>query len=69
MNSSGAERVSAYVTHGVFPNESWKRFLGGPLHRLWLTDSVPTTAGAVSGKMPFEVLSTAPLLLPLLLDE
>jgi len=27
LSSIGAKRVSAYATHGVFPNESWKRFL------------------------------------------
>ena len=26
MLARGAKEVSAYVTHGVFPEESWKRF-------------------------------------------
>lgn len=27
----GALRVSAYVTHGIFPNMSWKKFVDNPL--------------------------------------
>lgn len=28
LATQGAAHVSAYVTHGVFPNESWRRFEG-----------------------------------------
>ena len=35
--------VSCFVTHGVFPKESWRRFLGqdsGPplFEKVWITD-------------------------------
>eukprot|EP00475_Leptophrys_vorax_P041130 TRINITY_DN7744_c1_g1_i1.p2 TRINITY_DN7744_c1_g1~~TRINITY_DN7744_c1_g1_i1.p2 ORF type:complete len:368 (-),score=1.30 TRINITY_DN7744_c1_g1_i1:293-1264(-) len=60
----GAAKVSAYVTHGVFPNQTWKRFNhdanGDPssgFAHFWLTDSCPNTALAVSGRAPFEILS------------
>ena len=38
--------VSCFVTHGVFPKESWRRFLGQdgapPLfEKVWITDSNP----------------------------
>ena len=26
LASNGAAKVSAYVTHAVFPNQSWERF-------------------------------------------
>ena len=46
------------MTHGVFPNESWRKFVDNPLFEyFWLTDSVTRTASAVAGKKPFEVRS------------
>lgn len=39
LATMGANKVSAYVTHGVFPNRSWERFVhdnGGTLQRHWL---------------------------------
>lgn len=70
----GAAKVSAYVTHGVFPKRSWERFLppepqGGDGEKgeekkkcftyFWITDSCPLTVQAIEGKAPFEVLSLA----------
>lgn len=59
----GAAKVSAYVTHGVFPKRSWERFV----HKneeserafayFWITDSCPLTVTAIANKAPFEVLS------------
>ena len=64
-------QVSAYVTHGVFPKESWKRFVhseGAGLKEgsfefdhFWITDSIPRNAEILRGKEPFEILSIAPL--------
>jgi ribose-phosphate pyrophosphokinase len=56
LMDQGAEKVSCYVTHGVFPVQSWKRFLDAGLERFWVTDSCPGAAG-LQGKGPFEVLS------------
>lgn len=43
---SGATSVSCFVAHGVFPAESWKRFLKngdrGCFERFYLTDSIPS---------------------------
>nr|GMD19510.1 ribose-phosphate pyrophosphokinase 4-like [Ipomoea batatas] len=62
----GAQKISAYVTHGIFPNKSWQRFEhdkggnpGNGMAYFWITDSCPSTVRAVKGKQPFEVLSLA----------
>ncbi len=66
LATQGAKHVSAYVTHGVFPKESWRRFKHDPsegakdgFKNFWLTDSCPQTAKAVEGKAPFRLLSLA----------
>jgi len=56
---NGADRVSSYVTHGVFPGQSWKRFIDQEFSSFWMTDSCPETAAQVRGVKPFEVLSLA----------
>ncbi|EOX93015.1 Phosphoribosyltransferase family protein isoform 3 [Theobroma cacao] len=62
----GAAKVSAYVTHGVFPKRSWERFT--PKNDegsekgfafFWITDSCPHTVKAIGNRAPFEVLSLA----------
>ncbi|XP_010319672.1 ribose-phosphate pyrophosphokinase 4 isoform X2 [Solanum lycopersicum] len=62
----GAQKISAYVTHGIFPNRSWQRFShdkgGSPENGMtyfWITDSCPQTVKEVKDKKPFEVLSLA----------
>uniref|UniRef100_A0A6N2NHE1 ribose-phosphate diphosphokinase n=1 Tax=Salix viminalis TaxID=40686 RepID=A0A6N2NHE1_SALVM len=62
----GAAKISAYVTHGIFPNRSWERFEyddggdpGAGLTYFWITDSCPLTVKEVMNKRPFEVLSLA----------
>ncbi|KAK1299114.1 hypothetical protein QJS10_CPB14g00066 [Acorus calamus] len=66
LAAHGAAKISAYATHGIFPNKSWQRFQHdngvGPsdgLSYFWITDSCPLTAKEVSGRAPFEVLSLA----------
>ena len=57
--------MSAYVTHGVFPNKSFERFesavegegaTSGFTH-FWMTDSCPQTVAAIGDRKPFEVIS------------
>ncbi|XP_057485960.1 ribose-phosphate pyrophosphokinase 4-like [Actinidia eriantha] len=62
----GAAKISAYVTHGIFPKRSWERFdhdNGGRPENgftyFWITDSCPTTVKEVKNRLPFEVLSLA----------
>ncbi|CAI5497483.1 unnamed protein product [Closterium sp. Naga37s-1] len=64
LAAHGAAKVSAYVTHGVFPNQTWRRFNhdanGNPSEgfaHFWITDSCPATAKAVAERPPFEILS------------
>ncbi|KAB2085422.1 Ribose-phosphate pyrophosphokinase 4 -like protein [Gossypium arboreum] len=61
----GAAKVSAYVTHGVFPKRSWERFTQKNNRSekgfayFWITDSCPQTVKAIENTAPFEVLSLA----------
>lgn len=62
----GASKVSAYVTHGVFPNDSFKKFFHSSKPKVmfdtfWVTDTIPTVACKLT-EPPFKVLSIAPLL-------
>mmetsp|Transcript_12165 Transcript_12165/g.34305 ORF Transcript_12165/g.34305 Transcript_12165/m.34305 type:complete len:326 (-) Transcript_12165:3-980(-) len=57
----GARSCSAYVTHAVFPNESWRRFASGEnqFERFYITDSVSPVADRLQDVEPFEILSIA----------
>ena len=59
LRNGGATRVSSYVSHGVFPEQTWMKFEDAGFHRFWLTDSCPKTVAAITGRKPFEVLSLA----------
>ncbi|XP_043707427.1 ribose-phosphate pyrophosphokinase 4 [Telopea speciosissima] len=64
LAAHGAAKISAYVTHGIFPNKSWERFqhdIGGSpengMSYFWITDSCPLTVKEIKNRPPFEVLS------------
>jgi phosphoribosylpyrophosphate synthetase len=62
----GATKVSAFVGHGIFPNESWKKFLHSENPKVhfdtfYLTNTYPNSQVLI-GKPPFKVLSIAQLL-------
>ncbi|XP_031394906.1 ribose-phosphate pyrophosphokinase 4 [Punica granatum] len=65
LSAHGAAKVSAYVTHGVFPKRSWERFIhenndsNKGFAYFWITDSCPLTVKAIADKAPFEILSLA----------
>ena len=68
LKEAGAVTVNAFVTHGVFPNESWRRFNRGGdracFDKFWVTNSIPT----VTSKLPvedgiFEVLDLTDLII------
>jgi|MDSW01.2.fsa_nt_gb ribose-phosphate pyrophosphokinase len=57
---NGADKISAFCTHGVFPNDKHERFTGSDMfENFWITDSCPQTVARVEGKRPFKVLSLA----------
>ncbi|XP_072022518.1 uncharacterized protein [Amphiura filiformis] len=54
-----AASVSAYVTHAVFPQESWKAFTDKSkidMKYFWITDSIPH-ATEIANHKPFKLLS------------
>jgi ribose-phosphate pyrophosphokinase len=67
--TAGAAAVSAYVTHGVFPGESWRHFKPTEFTHFWLTDSSPLTAARLQGRPPFEVLCLSDGLVEILRAE
>ena len=72
LKEMGARSVSAYVTHAVFPNKSWSKFLkvdkeneGRPgkyfiFDKFWVTNSVPTSTVHMPRDDVFEVLDMLP---------
>jgi ribose-phosphate pyrophosphokinase len=69
LYKAGARAVSAYVTHGVFPAESWRKFTEAGFAHFWVTDSCPRTAAQLEGRPPFEILSLAEALAALVREE
>ena len=68
LKKRGALNVYAYVTHAIFPLQSWKKFLYDPerdpatrlVTKFWVTDSVPTTTAQLPTDNVFEVLDLLP---------
>jgi len=69
LTAAGASAVSAFATHGSFPKESWKKFLGAGFQRVWITESCPQVAAKVAGQDPFEIISLAQSVARAILDE
>ena len=70
--SMGATAVSAFVTHGVFPQESWRQFTherNPPvmLDKFWISDSIPH-AYSISKQKPFELISISDAIVSSLLS-
>jgi len=68
LKNRGAESVSAYCTHGVFPRESWRKFIDPEktFRKFWITNSIPSE---LHGQGPFEVIDLAPLYLDILKER
>mmetsp|Transcript_38463 Transcript_38463/g.46409 ORF Transcript_38463/g.46409 Transcript_38463/m.46409 type:complete len:318 (+) Transcript_38463:305-1258(+) len=64
LQEAGANKISAFVAHGVFPNESWKRFANGGdrciFDPFWVTNSIPTVACQLPKQDVFHVLDLLP---------
>jgi phosphoribosylpyrophosphate synthetase/non-canonical (house-cleaning) NTP pyrophosphatase len=56
LESMGAKKISAYVTHAVFPNKSWEKFLNCKFDKFYITNSIPEIANILEHKKPFEVI-------------
>ena len=58
LKAHGAVAISLYVTHAVFPQESWRRFTGRDKEfaNFWITDSIPHALDIVKNE-PFRLLS------------
>jgi ribose-phosphate pyrophosphokinase len=67
--AADAAAVSAYVTHGVFPAESWRHFRDTEFTHFWLTNSCPLTAARLEGRSPFEVLCLSDVLVEIMRQE
>jgi hypothetical protein len=50
----GAEAVSGFITHAVFPDDAWKKFVGDGWHTVYLTDSIPEITKQLEGAPLFE---------------
>ncbi|XP_065661161.1 uncharacterized protein LOC136084663 isoform X2 [Hydra vulgaris] len=62
LKDSGALSVSAYVTHAVFPKDSWKRFTKTDLFEtFYITDTIPH-AREISKHRPFKLLSISKII-------
>jgi ribose-phosphate pyrophosphokinase len=64
LTNAGALEVNAFVAHGVFPNDSWKRFMKagdrGCFNKFYLTNSIPTITNSLPKDDVFVVLDLAP---------
>lgn len=76
LKKSGAAKVSAFVSHAIFPGGTWRKFVdvkdGGlakdPIvSNFFVANTHPTTAQLV-GVAPFRVLSIAPLVARLITE-
>ena len=63
LRNAGAVQVSAFVAHGVFPNDSWTRFLKngdrGCFKKFYLTNSIPTVTNVIPKDDVFVVIDLA----------
>lgn len=66
LRNRGAEEVNAFVSHGVFPNGSWERFMSNHVDHFYVTNSIPKNTALPKEK--FTVLSIAPIVRYLALD-
>lgn len=68
LKEQGAAEVSCYVTHAVFPNQSWKKFLNAGFHKFFVTNSLPNVTRNLKDREPFHVLSIVPKLVKIITD-
>jgi phosphoribosylpyrophosphate synthetase len=73
LKKAGAQSVSGFVVHAVFPNGSFTRFLRGGdravFARFWLSSSNPAVCAQIPSGDVFEVLDLAPRIVHDLVHE
>ncbi len=57
LDELGCKKISAYVTHAVFPNRGYKKFFNGKFEKFYITNSIPEVAVAVKDRKPFEIIN------------
>lgn len=64
LQELGALKVSCFVTHAIFPNNSWMKFSQEPestrFAKFYVTNSCPEITNSLCNSSPFEVLSLGP---------
>lgn len=68
LKNEECSAVSIFVTHGVFPEKSWERFVQSEVEfsNIWVTDSIPHANEIVQNK-PFKLLSLSEAIVDALL--
>ncbi|KAL5459851.1 hypothetical protein EMCRGX_G033234 [Ephydatia muelleri] len=63
IRAAGATSVSIFITHGVFPAESWKKFINGEVtfENIWITDSIPHCL-EIAKQRPFKLLTLSQMI-------
>ena len=74
LKEKGCNQVSCFVTHSVFPKDSWKRFCKngknqGLFDTFYVTDTIPDITNQLKDHPPFKVLSNAIIYLPVIQDD
>merc|ERR1739844_149261 len=73
MKAKGCLSVSCFVTHSVFPKESWKRFVAkgkneGLFQTFYTCDTIPSITDILKKHKPFKVLPISNIYLPIIID-
>lgn len=67
LQEDGAEHVSAFVTHAIFPGQCWSRFSEGGdravFKNFFVTDSNPHITSEIPGGQVFRVLSITSMII------
>lgn len=59
---AGARSINIFVTHAIFPEKSWEKFMDAGIGVFYCTDSFPI-ASKINDQGPFKVLSLYPNIL------
>jgi hypoxanthine phosphoribosyltransferase len=57
LEEAGYKHISAYVTHAIFPNDTWKKIIDSKFEKFYITDSVPEITEKLKNKKPFEIIN------------